>query len=176
MKRMNGENVFGNIIRTQLEPPNPYDTKMQMQNISGPDLARTFPPRAPPHPANVPGFRSPHLPPRRMNHYPPPRGHPPHIFPPPRVMYAPPPPPPPRPRINMAPRFPSSVPGSPPSSWNPTPLGSQLPPGPIKRPDGKILVYKIPPVPEVDIDKLSGHVVAFRLAASVKVSVVCVVG
>ncbi len=168
MKRMNGENVFGLKIKTQLEPPSLYDTKIQqMQNISGPDLARSFPPRAPPHPANVPGFRSPNLPQRRMDHYPPPRGHPSNAFPPPRVMYAP---PPPRPHINMAPRFPPSVPGSPPSSWNPTPLGLQLPPGPIKRPDGKILVYKIPPVPEADIDKLNGHVVSFRLAASVKVS------
>ena len=56
----------------------------------------------------------------------------------------------------------------------PTPP-SQLPKGAIPRPEGRILVFKIPPVPEAHLDQLNGHMVSVRLEASVKVCV-CVCG
>ncbi len=160
MKRMNGESVFGSRIATHLAPLDSYDTKMQMmENLSSNDLAKTFPPRAPP-PHN-PGFRTPNPPPRRMI-YPPPRGPSPQIGHPIQNMY------PPRPPVNMAPRFPPHPMFEPP----PTATRPPLPPGPIPRPEGKILIYKIRPLPDTEIDNLNAKVVSVRLAASIKVSIV----
>ena len=42
------------------------------------------------------------------------------------------------------------------------------PPSKIRGPEGKILVFRIPAVPEVALDQLNGQVVAIRLEACVK--------
>lgn len=162
---MNGEDVCGSKITTHLAPLDAYDSKMQMmQNLSGNELARTFPPRAPPRPVRAPGFHSPNPPSRRMMYPPPPRGPLPQIGRPVQNMY------PPRPHVVMAPRFPPPpMHVAPPNAPPP-----QLPRGPIPRPEGKILIYKIPPLPDTEIDHLNGQVVSLRLAASIKVSVLVV--
>ena len=182
MKRMAGEDVFGYKIKTALEPPTPFDTKMQMmENISGPALGQSFPPRATPPLVNPP-FRSPPTPPRRMDPFPPLRSHAPQMgpplrgpMPPPPHAFPPPQPRPPPPFTQARPHTPMGYPPGPrlpspfwPSAPLPTP--SQLPPGPIPRPEGKILIYKILPIPETDFEKLNGQFVSLRLSASVKVS------
>ena len=42
------------------------------------------------------------------------------------------------------------------------------PPSKIRGPEGKILVFRIPAVPELALDQLNGQVVAIRLEACVK--------
>ena len=75
------------------------------------------------------------------------------------------------------PERPGIAPGQPPSSpVYPQPLPvyaiqaplHTAPPSKISGPEGKILVFRIPAVPELSLDQLNGQVVSIRLEACVK--------
>lgn len=175
MKRMNGEDVFGSRIQTSIEPLTPYDAKIQqMANLSGSDFSKSFPPEIPPPtapPMNTPRFHSPHMPTRHVGV----RTFGPRMGP---SINRPPPPqrPPPSYPSKMQPPYSQQIPFSPTSPDQPRPFlvrasppqHTRIPAAPIR---GKILVFRIPPVPETHLDQLNGHMVSVRLEAFVKVSV-----
>ena len=114
--------------------------------------------RMPPHPMGMA--------PRPMGMPPPSNPHP-HRFPQPPPGHGPP--------LFSHPGLPHMPPPRPPNPAH-SPYAAhvavqQAPRGPP--PQGKILIFKLPPVSDAELDSLNGHVVRIRLAASIKVSFIC---
>ena len=180
LKRMAGEDVFGCKIKTSLETqPPPHVQKnasQQMKNLTGSSLSKSFPPRPQPPPTHQGStFISPR-PQRPLLMSPPQQQY--QRFPlPPGPMSPPhqgqrPPFSPPHPGGGG--RFPLIRPGVPPGPPYAPPKGQTLVPPPvpaasptqIRGPHGKILIFKIPAVS--NIDQLNGQVVGIHLEACVK--------
>ena len=185
LKRMNGENVFGANITTRLEPTPTHQQQQHqsqtMKQLSGPALARTFPPKTKKQPVTFPS-QSP--PPQAYRPHPPrpnvplPQSHPrpgfhgpgqmmplhpaglplnaPRGFPPQCPQPFGPPSSPQRPPYPFSPFYQHQLPSP----------QQQLPKGPIPRPEGKILIFKVPPIEPAHLE---AQVVSMRLEACVKV-------
>ena len=136
-------------------PPAPYGPGAPVAEprpMGMPPHPMGMPPRPmgmPPRPMGIPSPPNPH--PLRFPPQPPPAHGPPHVF-----------------QHNVPPPRPTN-PSHPPYAAH----GAVQQPPRVPPPQGKILIFKLPPVSETELDGLNGHVVRMRLAASIKVSFIC---